>query len=157
MKQILLTLVAVFICLTKSYSQTISVKDLTTLINSNDNDAEKLLNSKAFEIYKFDSLDYCTKTSYAYKKDQFTNNADAFVAIAIFFNGKKIVSTDFGSLSHFSTQKSEAEKLGFKFVRTVMDKPKSRFQEYKKDNITLTFWTNTYTPTTQYEIAVSRD
>ncbi len=156
MKQIIFLIVTIF-CLNPVFGQLISIKELIVLINSDDNNSEKTLNAKGFEIYKFDSTESCFITSFALNKNRLDNNADAFIAIAKFYNGSKIVSFDFKDVSHFTNEKNKAEVLGFKFVKTEMAKPGSRFHEYKKDSLILTFWTNTYTPTTQYEISLSQN
>lgn len=156
MKQFIILLLIGF-NINVSYGQLASIKELMLVMDANDNTAEKLLNAKGFAIYKFKDTSGYTQTSFALNKNVHDDNADGFIAIAKFSSGKKIVSMDFGNLFHFSKSKTEAETLGFIFVRTEMSSTKSRYQEYKKGNLVLTFWTNTYTPTTQYEIALERE
>ena len=135
--------------------QGIRVSELIKMSQLNDAEIESFLNEKECQIENTTEDKYSTTLIYTHSFPKF------YVGISNFNVGCKIFYCDFRDTKFYNSQKLEAVKLGFKYIRKDIDssgaslseKHKSIVYVYIKGENKISFFTQIFEDRIQYEIA----
>lgn len=155
MKYLLFTFVIV-VLKSSLQGQGMSVNDLVALSKLNESDRETFLNNKGLIIESVDKTEN-------YSTIVYTNDSPKYwVSTASFNSGCKIFLCDFKDQKFYNFQKSQATKLGFKFIKQeISENNKSssgyRYKSiqylYQKNGNKLVFTSQLFEDHVQYEIS----